>query len=99
MTKAELIEKIQKKYGEDLTKKQVSTLVDGVFTELGDYFVKNRRKTGVKFTYPGFGTFTRKKRKARKGRNPRTGEPMKIPASVSVSFSPGQELKRRLNGK
>ena len=50
-----------------------------------------------KFTYPGYGTFTKKKRKARKGRNPKTGEPMKIAASTTVSFSPGQELKRRLN--
>ncbi len=97
MTKSELIDLVHKNAGGDLTKKQVAAIVDGVFKTLADYFVKNRRKSGVKFTYPGFGTFTRKKRKARKGRNPRTGEPMKIPSSVSVSFTPGSELKRRLN--
>ena len=97
MTKSELIEQVHKAAGGDLTKKQVAAIVDSVFKTLADYFVKNRRKSGVKFTYPGFGTFTRKKRKARKGRNPRTGEPMKIPASVSVSFTPGSELKKRLN--
>lgn len=99
MTKAELIERVQKSRGKELTKKQVTEIIDGVFAELGDYFVKQRLTKGAapKFTYPGFGTFTKKRRKARKGRNPKTGEPMKIPASVSVAFSPGQDLKQRLN--
>jgi DNA-binding protein HU-beta len=99
MTKAELIERVHKARGKELTKKQVTEIIDGVFKDLGDYFVKQRLTKGgaPKFTYPGFGTFTKKRRKARKGRNPKTGEPMKIAASVTVSFSPGQELKRRLN--
>jgi DNA-binding protein HU-beta len=101
MTKAELIERIYNARGKELTKKQVSEIIDGVFSELADYFVKARTTRGAKpkFTYPGFGTFTKKRRKARKGRNPKTGEPMKIPPSVSVSFAPGQELKQRLNRK
>lgn len=44
----------------------------------------------------GFGTFTVKARKARTGRNPQTGESMKIKASKSVGFKPGKELKDKL---
>jgi DNA-binding protein HU-beta len=101
MTKAELIERVYHSRGRELTKKQVTELIDGVFEELADYFTKARTTRGAKpkFTYPGFGTFTKKRRKARKGRNPKTGDPMKIPASVSVTFAPGQEFKNRLNRK
>lgn len=44
----------------------------------------------------GFGAFSVKKRKARKGRNPRTGEPIKIKASKTVSFRPGKGLKEAI---
>ena len=101
MTKAELIESIYKKKGlpANLTKKAVTEIVESVFEEIADYFVKQRvtKNGNPKFTYPGFGTFTKKKRGARKGRNPQTGEAIKIPASVSLSFSPGTQLKARLN--
>ena len=101
MTKAELIEKIYKKKGlpANLTKKAVTEIVESVFDEVADYFVKQRitKNATPKFTYPGFGTFTKKKRGARKGRNPQTGEPLKIPASVSLGFAPGVQFKNRLN--
>ena len=45
----------------------------------------------------GFGTFTTAKRKATTGRNPRTNEPIKIPASVAPKFKPGKALKDALN--
>jgi nucleoid DNA-binding protein len=101
MTKQELIEKVASTPGlpPDLTKKMVGTLVDAVFAELGDYFVKakvTRQKT-PRFTYPGFGTFTKKRKSGRTGRNPRNGEPIEIPPSVTVSFAPGQDLKGSLN--
>lgn len=103
MTKAELIESIYKKKGQpaNLTKKAVTEIVESVFTEIADFFVKQRGGKGAtpKFTYPGFGTFTKKKRNARKGRNPQTGEALKIPASTSLGFSPGAQLKGRLNKK
>jgi DNA-binding protein HU-beta len=44
----------------------------------------------------GFGTFRVKTRKARKGRNPKTGEVIKIPASKTVTFKPGSELKKTI---
>jgi nucleoid DNA-binding protein len=101
MTKQELIERVASTPGlpPDLTKKMVGTLVDAVFAELGDYFVKakvNRRQT-PRFTYPGFGTFTKKRKNGRTGRNPRTGDPIAIPPSVTVTFVPGQGLKSVLN--
>lgn len=50
----------------------------------------------MKFT--GFGKFTAVVRPAREGRNPQTGEPMKIGAKTAPKFSPGAELKRAVNG-
>jgi len=46
-----------------------------------------------KLTVPGFGTFTKKKRAAREGRNPQTGESIKIKASVTMTFRPAKDLK------
>jgi len=101
MTKAELIEAIAKKHGANLTKKALTDIVDAVFDEIGDFFVKAKLGKGgaPKFTYPGFGTFTKKKRGARKGRNPRTGEELKIAPTTSIGFAPGVQLKDRLNKK
>lgn len=101
MTKQELIEKVAATPGlpADLTKKTVAVLVDAVFAELGDYFVKSKvtRRATPRFTYPGFGTFTKKRKNGRAGRNPQTGAPIVIPPSVTVAFAPGQELKAFLN--
>ena len=63
MTKQELIDLIYRKRGvqNGLTKKAVADIVDGVFAELGDYFVKAkvpRKGRAPRFTYPGFGTFS-----------------------------------------
>ena len=103
MTKQELIEKVASTPGlpHDLTKKTVAQLVDAVFAELGDYFVKAKitRRDTPRFTYPGFGTFTKKRRNGRTGRNPQNGEPIEIPASTTVAFVPGQELRALINRK
>jgi nucleoid DNA-binding protein len=50
-------------------------------------------KKGTEVTITGFGTFRKTNRKARKGVNPKTGEPMDIAASTSVSFKTGKTLK------
>jgi DNA-binding protein HU-beta len=50
-----------------------------------------------KVTFIGFGSFSTATRKARKGRNPRTGEEIDIPASKTVKFAPGRNLKEILN--
>ena len=100
MTKQELIRRVQARPGvAGVHKKTVGLLVDAVFAEMAAYFVEARvsPRKSPRFTYPGFGTFTKKRRPPRTGRNPRTGEEMLIPESVTVAFSPGQELKAHLN--
>lgn len=104
MTKQELIDRIHRKRGaaNGLTKKAVADIIDGVFAELGDYFVKSRvGKTGngPRFTYPGFGTFAKRRRAEREGRHPQTGAPIRIPATETVSFAIGSDLKSLLNTK
>jgi DNA-binding protein HU-beta len=91
MTKAELIEKLYAKYNGDVTKRTVTELVDGVFEHAAFTIKKEGR-----FSYPGFGTFVVRKRKARKGRNPQTGEVIKIKASKSVGFRAAKALKDKL---
>jgi nucleoid DNA-binding protein len=101
MTKAELIERVygHKQLPRDLTKKTVSHIVDAVFTEMGDYFIRSRltRNQTAKLTYPGFGTFSKRRRNPRVVKNPATGEPITIPQQETVTFSPGQELRSLLN--
>lgn len=101
MTKAELIERVYLTKGlpPHMQKKTVTTLIDSVFAELGNYFVRQRikRSDTPRFTYPGFGTFTKTRRRERRGRNPQTGQPIVIPAQTTVTFTPGQDLKNLLN--
>lgn len=91
MTKAELIEKLQKGSGKNLSKKALGELVDEVFELVAKSVKKDKR-----FAYPGFGTFTLRKRAARVGRNPRTGVEIKIAASKTVSFKPAPNFKSSL---
>ena len=77
MTKAELIERVygRKHLPRELTKKTVAQIVDAVFTEMGDYFIRTRvsRNQAARLTYPGFGTFSKRRRPPRMVRNPQTG--------------------------
>jgi nucleoid DNA-binding protein len=101
MTKAELIEKIarSRELPPDVTKKCIGQILELAFEELGAYFVRARvtRTQCPRFTFPAFGTFTKKKRSARKGINPRTLEPMTIDAAYTIDFRPGTELRQNLN--
>ena len=87
MTKAELIEKaaMDAKISKVAAAAALNSFMDGV--------AKALKKKGGKVTMVGFGTFSKVRRKARKGRNPQTGEPIKIKASNVVKFSPGKKLK------
>jgi DNA-binding protein HU-beta len=91
MTKAELIDAVKARGPEGLTKKDTTAIVEAVFDTLRGAITKEGR-----FSYPGFGTFTVKSRKARDGRNPRTGSPIKIPASKTVGFKPAPAFKDAL---
>ena len=101
MTKAELIARVHSKKSlpRDLTKKTVAQIVDFVFTEMGDYFIREKttRSNGAKLTYPGFGTFSKRRKSGRVGRHPQNGSPITIPPQFTVVFSPGSDLKALLN--
>lgn len=86
MTKAELIEKIAS--GASLSKNDASKALDAALDA-----VKVALKKGQKVTLVGFGTFSVSKRKARKGRNPRTGAEIKIPATKLPKFTAGKTFK------
>lgn len=88
MTKAEWIESVASAAGIEISKANVQKLVDEAFDQLKKAIKKEKR-----FFVPGFGTFSVKQRKARKGRNPKTGEVIKIKASKTVGFKASKELK------
>lgn len=86
MTKAELIDKIAS--GAGLSKADALRALDTTLDA-----IKATLKKGQKVTLVGFGTFSVSKRKARKGRNPKTGQAIHIPASRTPKFSAGKALK------
>jgi DNA-binding protein HU-beta len=91
MTKADLVERVSKDAGPTVSKKMVGQLVEAVFEHLHKAIRKDKR-----FTYPGFGTFSVKKRRARKGRNPKTGEIIQIAPTRTVAFKPAPNFKASL---
>lgn len=86
MTKAELIDKIAASAG--LSKADAGKALDSTLNA-----IKASLKKGQKVTLVGFGTFSVVKRKSRKGRNPRTGDVITIPASKTPKFTAGKALK------
>jgi len=86
MTKAELIDKIANDAG--ITKKSAEMALES-FTG----GVMGSLKKKKKVTLVGFGTFLVSRRAARNGRNPQTGEPIKIKAAMVPRFKPGKALK------
>lgn len=86
MTKAEFIQSVSKKV--KLSKAQTARIVDATLDE-----VTGLLKKGDSIAFTGFGTFLVTKRKARKGRNPRTGATMNIPATSVPRFRPGKNLR------
>ncbi|MBW2037201.1 MAG: HU family DNA-binding protein [Deltaproteobacteria bacterium] len=90
MTKAELVEKMAKDAG--ISKAAAGLALNSFF----DGVTKALKKKNGKVTLVGFGTFFKVRRKARKGRNPQTGETIKIKASNAVRFRPGKALKEAI---
>jgi len=87
MTKAELVDKMAKEAG--ISKVAASAALDSFV----DGVTKTLKKKDGKVTLVGFGTFLKARRKARTGRNPQTGESIKIKAANVVKFKAGKELK------
>ena len=86
MTKAEIVDVVagEARISKADAAKSIDSFIKGVTKAL---------KKGDKVTLVGFGTFSIKKLKARKGRNPRTGEEIKISAAKTPKFTPGKALK------
>jgi nucleoid DNA-binding protein len=101
MTKAELIERIARSRDlpPDITKKDIGQILSLAFDELAGYFAKAKvtRAASPRFTFPGFGTFTKKRRSARRGVNPRTLEPMTIGACHTIDFKASRDLRETMN--
>lgn len=91
MSKMEFIENVAK--SGDMSRAEAKRVVELVFGEIENGLKKTAKKEG-KYTIGTLGTFTVTKRAARKGRNPRTGEEIKIKASKSLRFKPAANLKK-----
>lgn len=89
MTKAELVEAVASQ--SRLTRKAATQVLEVVFGQIGKAVKKDAR-----FSYPGFGTWSIRTRKARKIRNPQTNELMKLKATRTIGFRPAKELKQTL---
>ena len=90
MTKAELVEDVAR--AAELTKKDAERLVEIVFESIVETL-----NSGEKIELRGFGSFRVRERGARRGRNPKTGDPVNIPAKRVPYFKPGKELKELIN--
>lgn len=92
MTKADIVEKVYQKIG--FSKKESSELVELVFGSL-----KATLERGEKVKISGFGNFIVREKRERVGRNPQTGDQIKISARRVLTFRPSQVLKALLNGE
>ena len=90
MNKAQLVEQLATEM--EVTKADCERVLDATLDA-----IKTAVKKGDDVTLVGFGTFTRSKRKARMGRNPQTGEAIKVPACTVPKFRPGKAFKEFLN--
>ncbi|NCY23490.1 MAG: HU family DNA-binding protein [Alphaproteobacteria bacterium] len=77
----------------DISKAKAGEVVDAIFTAIEDAL----KTKGGEVRLVGFGTFSTTERAAGKGRNPRTGEDIEIPASTTVRFKAGKALKDAVN--
>lgn len=90
MNKSELVQKLADRT--NLSKSDSQKAVDALFSA-DNGIISQALKGGEKVTITGFGSFEARSREARKGRNPRTGKEINIPASTSAAFRAGKGLK------
>ena len=90
ITKSKFVQRMAEKKG--VSKKDASELIDSVFDEILDIM-----RAGESVNISGFGIFRVYDRKARMGRNPQTGEPVKIVAKRMPKFRPGKVLKEAIS--
>jgi DNA-binding protein HU-beta len=93
MNRTELTEALARSSG--MSRADAALAVEGLFDPRKGVIARAlRRRRTVRIT--GFGTFVPRRREARIGRDPRTGEPIRIPAGTSISFRPGKPLRETL---
>ena len=90
MTKSELIERVSERI--DIPKNRAEAIVNAVFDSM-----KQALLTDQRIELRGFGSFSIREYDARKGRNPRTGDEVKVAAKRSVHFKVGKELRDRVD--
>ena len=90
MTKSDLIERVAQQLPH-ISKKDTETVVNTIFDSMTESL-----KQGDRIEIRGFGSFQVKIREAREGRNPKTGDEVKIPAKRAPFFKVGKELKERI---
>lgn len=93
MTKAELVDKLAEKVP-DLTKKRAEVIVNVIFGSIINALASND-----KVEVRGLGSFKLRSRKERNGRNPKTGEPVTVPAKKVPFFKTGKVLRELVDGK
>lgn len=91
MTKADLVEQVAEAIGPGVTKRDCALVVDGFLNAVKQALVSGR---GIEIR--GFGTFKVRDRKERMARNPRTGEPVLVPARSTPVFKPSKFLRARV---
>lgn len=91
MIRSELLQQLLQECP-DLRGEEVERVVDVFFDEIG-----RRLADGGRVELRGFGAFSTREREARKGRNPRTGDTVDVPAKRVPYFKPGKEMRQRLN--
>jgi integration host factor subunit alpha len=92
VTKSDFVDQVYKKIG--FSKKEAMLFVDMVFN-----LMKSRMIEGDSLKISGFGTFIIRRKKPRKGRNPKTGEPMLLPGRLVATFRPSHILRSAINGE
>lgn len=93
MIRSELLQELHKDNPE-LRSEEIEQVVDVFFDEIAQ-----RLAEGGRVELRGFGAFSTREREARTGRNPRTGEPVPVPAKKVPYFKAGKEIRKRLNGE
>lgn len=94
VTKKDIIDRLQVRLanrGTPPSKQTLNDVVDAWVDELMNALVQ-----GSRIEFRGFGVFSPKARKARRGRNPKTGAPVEVPARTTVVFQPGKDFKVKL---
>lgn len=92
MTKSDLILRLTEKYPH-LLQRDIERIVNTVFNEITNALARNNR-----VELRGFGAFSVKRREARQGRNPRTGQAVSVSEKYVPFFKTGKQLRDRLNG-